>query len=278
MVESMLCAALSGRLLEMPNPMDFEGLSIWTGEVTDVSTMRTTLNKEHFKDRFYLEARQRGGLADTQRRQRLAPRTGLRLGRQRTSGVPEKALQTSRLVLQMVSDGVPEREMATRLGIAPISLQKTITRARERLLPVDSELAKAHKPEASPGIGEERRLSRKRNWQRLTSSGEPRVVRRCPPWPLPSDRCRSGYRSSAPWWWQSWPAPSRCNSRSARAIANLEADLLEKLDLESQAAKDLPEVIEARISKWHGRFYKTEETSTGEGREVERSPFRTALI
>jgi hypothetical protein len=45
-------------------------------------------------------------------------------------------------------------------------------------------------------------------------------------------------------------------SRNERSFTNQEVDLLQKLDPKSKVAKDLSEVIEARVSGWHRRFYK----------------------
>lgn len=44
--------------------------------------------------------------------------------------------------------------------------------------------------------------------------------------------------------------------RNDRAQANLEADLLAKLDTDSESAKRLREVIHGRITRWHGRMFK----------------------
>jgi len=54
------------------------------------------------------------------------------------------------------------------------------------------------------------------------------------------------------------------NSRNDRAISNLEADLLKKLDPQSEAARQLNAVIEARVNGWYRKAYKIKKTSTGE--------------
>jgi hypothetical protein len=43
------------------------------------------------------------------------------------------------------------------------------------------------------------------------------------------------------------------NSRNDRAVTNQELDILEKLDSNGVAARELSEVIEFRIAKWHQR-------------------------
>jgi hypothetical protein len=54
------------------------------------------------------------------------------------------------------------------------------------------------------------------------------------------------------------------NSRNDRAQAHQEVDLLRKLDPTSDAAKELAAVVQARIGRWHRKFYK--DTPKLEGR------------
>jgi Flp pilus assembly protein TadB len=46
------------------------------------------------------------------------------------------------------------------------------------------------------------------------------------------------------------------NSRNDRAQAHQEVDLLLKLDPTSDTAKQLNQVVEARVQQWHAKFYK----------------------
>jgi hypothetical protein len=54
------------------------------------------------------------------------------------------------------------------------------------------------------------------------------------------------------------------NSRNDRAQAHQEVDLLRKLDPTSDTAKELAAVVQARIGRWHQKFYK--HTTKLEGR------------
>src|SRR5215218_2794955 len=69
-------------------------------------------------------------------------------------------------------------------------------------------------------------------------------------------------------------AVSVVNSRNDRAMSNLEADLLKKLDPESEVARQLHAVIEARVTDWYRKAYKIKKTPTGD-KPVKR---RTAAV
>ena len=50
------------------------------------------------------------------------------------------------------------------------------------------------------------------------------------------------------------------NSRNDRVLTDQEVHILKKLDPNSQAAKDLSAVVEARVSRWYQKAYKTQST------------------
>jgi hypothetical protein len=56
------------------------------------------------------------------------------------------------------------------------------------------------------------------------------------------------------------------NSRNDRAQAHQEVDLLLKLDPTSDTAKQLFQVLQARVNRWHARFYKTTPVIVGKRR------------
>jgi len=89
----------------------------------------------------------------------------------------------------------------------------------------------------------------------------------------PHSRYSDGsHRSRSPRLWRVWSvlipmvgavlvaviaaAAQVINSRNDRAQAHQEVDLLRKLDPTSDTAKELAEVLQARIGRWHQKFYK----------------------
>lgn len=64
----------------------------------------------------------------------------------------KRGLESARRVLLMVSEGLTDETIAATLGLSEGSVTTTIARARERMLPVDAELAKVQRPTFEPEV------------------------------------------------------------------------------------------------------------------------------